>query len=184
MAASRHAKVSSLVQRWMVALADPVNPSDVPAEQLGARDLTLLTQAVGLHGIGPIFFRNLEALIARDGISRIVTDASAEKILDGALAEEKLRRETQRRTEQLLTESGEQVGRALAQVNIATIRAKGDVFARRLYPHSADRPFGDIDILVRSDDLDRTKPVIQELGFRLEFPAPKAEKNIGSISGF
>ena len=91
MSARRHAKVSSLVQSWMVALADPVNPSDAPAEKLGAKDLTLLTQAVGLHGIGPIFFRNLEALIARDGIARIVTDVSAEKILDDALAEEKLR---------------------------------------------------------------------------------------------
>ena len=176
MSARRHAKVSSLVQSWMVALADPVNPSDAPAEKLGAKDLTLLTQAVGLHGIGPVFFRNLEALIARDGIARIVTDVSAEKILDDALAEEKLRRESQRRTEQLLTESGEQIGRALAQVNIATIRAKGDVFARRLYPHSADRPFGDIDILVRTDDLDRTKPVIQELGFRLKSSRSKGGK--------
>ena len=55
MSARRHAKVSSLVQGWMVALADPVNPSDAPAEKLGAKDLTLLTQAVGPHGIGPFF---------------------------------------------------------------------------------------------------------------------------------
>jgi hypothetical protein len=172
----RHARVSSLIQNWMVALADPVSPSDAPAEKLSAVDLALLTQAATLHGVRPIFFRNLEALIAREGVARIVTDGSAEKVLDNVLEEEKQRRVSQRRAEQLLSESGEAVGRALAQVNIAAIRAKGDVFARRLYPHSADRPFGDIDILVRTGDLDRTKPVIQDIGFRLESSRAKGGK--------
>jgi|GEM_PF-333384 len=169
MSRRRHPKLSSLIGNWMVALSDPVVSRAVPAEKLAADDVTLLAQASTLHGVRPIVFRNIEGLVSREGIARVVKDSEAKNMLNAVLAEERERRNEQAKAEALLSRLGDRIESALAEKDIRAIRAKGDVFARCLYPISADRPFGDIDILVRPGDLDRTKPVVRALGFRLDF---------------
>jgi Uncharacterised nucleotidyltransferase len=51
---------------------------------------------------------------------------------------------------------------------------KGPAVAHLDYPDAALRDFGDIDLLIRPDDLDRTIALLNEQGFARRFPEPRA----------
>ncbi len=51
---------------------------------------------------------------------------------------------------------------------------KGPAVAHLDYPDPALRDFGDIDLLIQPDDLDRTIAVLTEQGFARRFPEPRA----------
>ncbi len=54
---------------------------------------------------------------------------------------------------------------AFCEAELPAIWTKGVVLASAVYPHPALRPMGDIDLIVRAEDLDRAERVLQTLGF-------------------
>lgn len=65
----------------------------------------------------------------------------------------------------LLEHKRHAVSNGLEQAGVAFAVVKGPVFARLLYDNPADRPFTDIDVLVRHGDMDKVGPVMREQGF-------------------
>jgi hypothetical protein len=71
----------------------------------------------------------------------------------------------QTQLELVLAEQGKRVSDAFSAGGVRWAMVKGEVFSRRLYPHSTDRPFNDIDILVPFEDLEKSSLVLTNLGF-------------------
>jgi hypothetical protein len=62
---------------------------------------------------------------------------------------------------------------ALAEEGIQGIVLKGSAFAHGFYPDPSWRPFGDLDLMVRGDDLARTGAVLEKLGSARTLPEPR-----------
>jgi hypothetical protein len=58
-----------------------------------------------------------------------------------------------------------EVVQALHAAAIRSVLLKGPALVRALYADGADRPYGDIDLLVAPDDVPRAEQVLSELGF-------------------
>lgn len=167
MASRRHAVLPANVRDWLIALSDPAAPRQGPAKKLTASDIALLLEASSHHAVRPAILRNVASMIAKDA-TLIVADHEGEEAMRRALDAEKDRRIAQARLEDLLNEQGGRISSALSASGVRSLRTKGDVFAKRLYPNPLDRPFGDIDILVPVEHLDKSNPIMTELGFRLD----------------
>lgn len=63
---------------------------------------------------------------------------------------------------------------ALRAEDVDVIVLKGPAFAHRFYPDPSLRPFGDLDLLVRTDDLARAGTVLERMGFARTLPEPHA----------
>lgn len=127
----------------LARLADPESPAATLAPDQAER----LTAAAEAHGVGPILRRKL---------GRRAADPARET-RDVLRIGQSLR----------LARKAETVGAALKAAGFAFSAVKGPVFARRLYAHAADRPFTDIDLLLRPEDLEPAGAVMREAGFRL-----------------
>lgn len=66
-----------------------------------------------------------------------------------------------------------EVARVMADHEIAVRVLKGPASAYLDYPRPELRHFGDIDLMVRSDDIDRAASVLVSLGFRRSSPEPR-----------
>ena len=62
---------------------------------------------------------------------------------------------------------------SLTEEAIPGIVLKGPAFAHGFYPDPSWRPFGDLDLLVRGDDLTRAGTVLEDLGFARTLPEPR-----------
>lgn len=157
--------LSSSAQEWLLRLADPLARRPVASSPLRVEVLAALFDAAPLHGVLPAVARNLCALADREGRG-VFADATAEDYLRDQLAECERSLSAQRAFQDVLIRESHTLGEALAAAAIPFAMVKGEVFARRLYPTIDDRPFGDLDVLVRADDLDRAGPVLAGLGYR------------------
>jgi hypothetical protein len=62
---------------------------------------------------------------------------------------------------------------ALEASDIEVVVLKGTALAHTIYPDPSWRPFGDLDLLVRTRDWRRACAVLAELGFRRHLPEPR-----------
>jgi hypothetical protein len=65
------------------------------------------------------------------------------------------------------------LARAFEDEGLELIVLKGPAVAHTMYPDPSWRPFGDLDILVRSGDWRRACSLLSELGYRRKFPEPR-----------
>lgn len=164
MAARKHDHLSSGISRWLIALADPMARAPLPAHLLSSRDLPKMLEAASVHGVLPAVTRNLRSYAQSKAVG-LPSAQDIETALGAALSQNV---QKQAALEQALTEQSERIAAAFSGAGIVFAMVKGDRFARRLYPNPQDRPFGDIDILIPVNDLERSRQVIPPLGFKLE----------------
>ncbi|WP_432478364.1 nucleotidyltransferase family protein [Nocardioides sp. GXQ0305] len=158
-----------------------------PAPQLGPLHDTL-TRAVAAHGLPgstldlparPLPTEEFDALV-RSVQSQRLTGLMWAAVEAGALP---VTAEQRRRTEWLHVEVLAGV-LALERLLLETVDAlegagvsprvlKGPVLAHVDYPEPAWRTFGDIDLLVRSDDFERAAVVLEQRGHRRRYPEPR-----------
>lgn len=69
--------------------------------------------------------------------------------------------------------------RTMAEHRIPVMLLKGNALAHRLYPDMADRPMGDLDVLVRPDDAERAWELAQTTGWCRRRDVPDARHYIG-----
>jgi hypothetical protein len=74
----------------------------------------------------------------------------------------------------------------LESARIDVVVLKGPVLAHTLYPDPSWRPFGDLDLLVRTRDWDRTTALLGTLGMRRRLPEPRPgfDKRFGKAAAF
>jgi hypothetical protein len=129
---------------------------------------------------GPLRWARLLALAERHGLGPLVAwhlpRACADLVPDGTLA--RMRDALQKKTALAVLLTGE-LHRLLGGFDARGIDAipfKGPALAARLYGHVARRPFGDLDILVREEDVWRASEVLEAAGFVADFEIPEARR--------
>ena len=65
------------------------------------------------------------------------------------------------------------LGDRLADAGIEVVALKGPTMAHTVYPDPSWRPFGDLDLLVRTSDWRRAMGLLKSLGFGRSFPEPR-----------
>jgi hypothetical protein len=166
-------------------------------ETVNVRDLASRIAAFGLDGSPPV------ALYVTDLVwSRLLSNLNLERLtglataaadagwltLPGNLAEDQLL-ESQRNA-MLWSLSLERRLVSLAVVleaaEIDMVVLKGPVLAHTMYPDPSWRPFGDLDLLVRTRDWDRTTELLGGLGMRRRLPEPRPgfDKRFGKAAAF
>lgn len=78
------------------------------------------------------------------------------------------------------------VADVLDEAGIEVVVLKGAVLAHTVYPDPSWRPFGDLDLLVRTRDWDRITSLLGELGMRRRLPQPRPgfDKRFGKAAVF
>src|SRR5262245_62008246 len=166
MTVTKHPMLSSSGQAWLLALADPLGARPLPSSPLGVLALAQLFDAAALHGVLPAVARNLRAATGREDFRTLADGKEVAAFLREKLAESERLLSGQREIHEVLVGESAKLGRALTAANIRFAMVKGEVFARRLYPSTIDRPFGDIDVLVPAEDFDQAGSVLKALGYR------------------
>jgi hypothetical protein len=74
----------------------------------------------------------------------------------------------------------------LQSASIDVVVLKGPAVAHTVYPDASWRPFGDLDLLVRTRDWDRTTTLLGDLGMRRRLPEPRPgfDKRFGKAAAF
>ncbi len=135
-------------------LADPL--ADPPDAALGAPTLGRLLDVADAHGVLPVVWRKLAATVAgADDPALRARHAGIER-----------RRMIATGQAMLLSHHARVLAARLRAAGIAFTLVKGEVFARRLYPAPADRPFTDVDVLVEPADFERANRALEGSGFR------------------
>lgn len=106
------------------------------------------------HGLGPWLYRSLE----RSGALGELPEDAAERLRGEALGVAARNLMLQDELVTLL--------RACAERGVACVPLRGLALAERLYGDTAGRPMGDLDLLVRKDELPRVSRILRDLGFR------------------
>jgi hypothetical protein len=144
----------SAEDRLLVACADPL--AALPADATASPDrLETLLKAAELHGVRAILLRKLRE---QPGRSEHVA-SELQRLHDRSTFEAG--------QSLLLRHQGAQVRAGFDARGVSARIVKGPVFADRLYAHAADRPFTDIDFLVRKADMGKAGQVMQGLGYEL-----------------
>jgi len=121
-------------------------------------DWTRLAGVAEFHGLTPLIFRNLQA--AEVAIPSGTAKTMAE--WDAATVRQNL----------YLTSELLRVHSALQQREIESVPLKGPAIASEIYGDLGLRPFSDIDLLVRREQLQQAESVVSELGYEPEFSIP------------
>ena len=141
----------------LVSLADPV--ARPPTTTWSGERLARLIPAIDSHGVMPVAARKLREA----GVATRLTDRASAEALAGVE-----RTATLAVGQSLLLQfHGRRVMADLAAAGVEANIVKGPVFATRLYPYAADRPFTDIDIIVDRDRIEAANTVIKAAGFEL-----------------
>jgi hypothetical protein len=119
-------------------------------------DAAIARRAVGGHGLGPLLWRALSA-----GVS---ASPEAKALLEGADRKNRLRIAGVRRAQA-------EIGQMFSEAGIAALAIKGLGLAVQLYPDIHCRNCGDLDILVRPQDLSRAASRLGKAGWRPKHPA-------------
>lgn len=144
---------------WIAAYGLPGSMHEPPSSPLDAAEWDRLLTAVRRHQLIGLLWQALEDGILtveesrRDQVSRAHIDAMAGAVLLEA---------------ELL-----HVVRELRAHGIETRVLKGTAVAHLDYPNPALRPFGDVDLLVRSDDIDAAVRTLTGLGYPRSFSEPR-----------
>ena len=159
--------LSSADEKLLVALADP--EAKAPAADWNSNRMSALVEAADNHGVLPVVTRKFRTLATGgtsfDPTSRRLIEESGQSLTIAT------------GQSMMLSFHGRRIFGALAAGGVGASIVKGPVFAEKLYPHIADRPFGDIDILVDTNDIDGANEIIGKNGFEL---APDPVENHSS----
>jgi hypothetical protein len=170
-----------------MAMTDPARPQELAARIAG----------FGLEGshVEPVHVPSglwslILSTLVRERLTGVATAAAGvgELRLPGTLAEEQLL-EAQRNA-MLWSLSLERklvtVAAALRSAGIDVVVLKGPALARTVYPEPSWRPFGDLDLLVRTRDWDRTTALLGDLDMRRRLPEPRPgfDKRFGKAAAF
>jgi len=152
---------SAAFHTWFFALADPACTTPPPPCPI-AIDPTQLCDLADRHGVLPAAVRALRRLDAPPTPLAATLDEAEGRLLRRVAFALMLRKQL------------EPVATALANAGIQAVVLKGQAFADRLYPKPFLRPFTDIDLLLRRDDLPGAGATLQVLGYRRN-PAPRGK---------
>src|SRR3954468_4098437 len=118
--------------------------------------------AAEYHGLTPLLLRNLVA---------------ASVPIPGQQLEQLEQNDARAIRQNLfLTSELLQATSSLSEAGIAAVPLKGAVLARRIYGDIALRPFSDIDLLIRREQIADAESVISKLGYAPEFSIPAAHR--------
>lgn len=150
--------LSAADEALLIDLADPIAPPPPDIHWTSDR-LARLLDAAESHGLLAIVVRKLREAGAADWLP---DEKSVARLRD-------LERRTTLAVGQslLLQFHARRVMTDLAAAGIEASIVKGPVFASKLYPHAADRPFTDIDVLVDPGDIAAANEIIGRNGFEL-----------------
>jgi hypothetical protein len=152
-------------------------------------DNTASVRAVAAHGLGrspttmpgkpldPAQWRKLLARVRKERIIPLLADAITSGSFPASDAQlvEVLELETTAMAAVLTLEATlVQVAETFASARIPFRVLKGPAVAHLDYPDPSLRDFGDIDLLVHPDDLDRAIAILLEQGYVRRFPEPRA----------
>jgi len=151
-----HPRLDRNALDWLTFLADPGSQMAQPSQAMHWAQAAPLLAAATIHGVLPNVLRRLE----KNG-DAFDEPIDAKVILEHRgilvqLAGHSLR----------LEHHGKIVMDALAAAGMRAAIIKGPVFAARLYPDAALRPFSDLDILVDRSARAHARPIMKKLGFR------------------
>jgi len=114
----------------------------------------------------PLLFYIITKALAKIYITRQHYDSSSDMVPDRILAELQERyRESLKRNMILMSEL-KTVTDELGKNDIATIAIKGAYLADNVYDNIACRPMGDIDILIRNNDMRKSETIFQSLHYK------------------
>jgi Uncharacterised nucleotidyltransferase len=133
-------------------LSDPELEDRIPLPSVDAGQAATLVQAAAVHGTIAIAYRHLRSRRASDDLTAAFEQAQMQ-VLSAMAAAMRLR------------QWGDRISNALGEGGVRHAPIKGPVFAARLYRHSSDRLFTDIDIVVTTDSISRVATTLAELGF-------------------
>ena len=151
---SRHDALDRNTLAWLRCLADPMAKAPCPKRNLAPDRVEGLIHGAIHHSVLPAVARRLRAderLSGKRPMPAIVSEQ-----LTGLAARSLI-----------LAHQGDRVVAGLAAAGIPATLVKGPIFARRLYPDPALRPFSDIDVLVPPKVRAESRSVMTGLGFRL-----------------
>jgi Uncharacterised nucleotidyltransferase len=152
-------------------------------------DDTALVRAVAAHGLvgsltatpskplDPVEWRRLLAQVRNERVIPLLADAITSGSFPASDAQlvEVLELETTAMAAVITLEATlVQVAETLARVHIPFRVLKGAAVAHLDYPDPSLRDFGDIDLLIHPDDLDRAIAILLEQGYARRFPEPRA----------
>lgn len=159
---SGHKPLSSGAATWLVALSDPMGCTSRPTRPISSDELDVVVEAASAHGVLPAIARGLQTSPI-DGPS-IVGGDSARLVLAAAVRTVSERAAVLTGQCLLLEHHARRISTVFADASLPAAIVKGPVFARRLYPTSADRSFTDIDILLEPAALDASSEILRTLG--------------------
>jgi hypothetical protein len=153
----------STLQSLLVQAADPLAPLPDAAVEPGTLDRLLADAEI--QGVRPLFLRKLRKHPdPDDSIALTLQRWNTRSILEAGQS-------------LLLRRHADQVLAGFGEAGVEARIIKGPVFADRLYPNVADRPFTDIDLLLPGDAVPKASEVMQSLGFGL----PMGEEHSASL---
>jgi hypothetical protein len=106
------------------------------------------------HRIGPLLYRGLRRLPGTSVPPRALAALKEQYLANAA-------------RNALLFRALRKILGGLDVAGISAVVLKGAWLADRIYPDRALRPMNDIDLLVRSEDLDQTEAALLEIGYRI-----------------
>lgn len=129
-------------------------PANFAPDSLDGRAWDLILRDAAQHGLTPIFFRWLKA----SGSGPPIPSSVCEQVKDSmfALAARNLALAVELRS----------ILDAFQSERVACAPVRGLALAERLYGDLTARPVGDLDLLVRKEDLPRVAETLRGLGFR------------------
>src|SRR3954467_255464 len=132
---------------------------DCAAVQL---DWEKVVDAAEYHGLTPLLLKNLALVDA--ALPQAAREAIERK--SAAIIRQNL----------FLTSELLRAVSALREAAVETVPLKGAVLASRIYGDLALRPFSDIDLLIRREQIADAESVISKLGYAPEFSIPAAHR--------
>jgi len=128
----------------------------------GLSDWEKVADAAEYHGLTPLLLRNLKE-----------ADAS---VPEATLRDLERRNAAAVRQNLFLTAEMLRVVDALQHGRVQVIPLKGAVLATQVYGDLGLRPFTDIDLLVKPEQLEEAEAVVKQLGYAAEFALPSAHR--------
>jgi hypothetical protein len=65
------------------------------------------------------------------------------------------------------------LGKSFGEASVDVVALKGPTMAHTIYPDPSWRPFGDLDLLVRTEDWQRATALLRRMGFDRRLPEPR-----------
>ena len=153
-------------ETWLLALADPEGPSDLlPSVHLMPKGVATLCELAHAHGVLPAVLHQVDRLLKQQPDLLVAPPATADDLRSTL----NLSRECSAKRAAISLFLGAEARRLIDELSASGAQAivlKGADFAARLYAKPALRFFGDVDLLVRSEDWKRVDNTLRRLGYQ------------------